>query len=129
MGRRSQGTAGSINYGVQLSGHAKLEARNLAVGDSAKIESNEVGISATELLRALRRDIDELPVEHSKVKAELEIFRNALETEAQKPEPNRSFWNINSKGLIESARTVASIAPAILQTAERVAHWFAGLSS
>lgn len=118
MARQNSG-----NQGIIMNGNASINAHNLAVGNHAQINSNDV---ISELSR-MKNDIDALPPQMARQKAELEKHRRVLEAEAQKPQPNRSVWDVSAKGLIEAAKAVAGAAPAILTTATKVAGWAAAL--
>jgi hypothetical protein len=111
------------NQGIIMNGNASINAHNLAVGDHAQINSHDV---ISELSR-MKDDIDALPDNMARQKAELEKHRSALEAEAQKPKPNRSVWDVSAKGLIEAAKAVAGVTPGILATATKVAGWAAAL--
>lgn len=128
MSRRSTRDTGSANFGIQMHDNSRLKAENVAVGDHAQIVASRSSESMDELLDFLRREIERLPDDQAHVKNELEAFRGALESESQKTKPSKPFWEINSKGLVEAAKAVATMAPSILQTAEKLARWFAGLN-
>ena len=113
----------SKNQGIVMYG-GNINAKNIAAGSGATI------IDASRInpqLERLKDDIQALPDSAAQAKAQLEGYRNALETEANKEQPKKSFLEENAKGLLETAKTVAAMAPGILAGAEHVVKWVATL--
>ena len=113
----------SKNQGIVMYG-GNINARNIAAGTGATIiDSSSV---ASELKR-MRSDIDALPDSVAPERGQLEKYRLALEAEASKERPKKSFLEENAQGLLDTAKIVAQMAPGILAGAEHVASWVATL--
>lgn len=117
-GRWNTGNKGIIQTGGSIS------AQNLGVGESVTINSNGIAKGLGDELNELKSQIATLPVSQAEIKATLEVFRAALESEAVKKSVNKHFWNITSEGFVNAAKAVSTLAPTILASAERVAGWF-----
>jgi hypothetical protein len=109
----------SGNQGIIMSGNAKLDAENIAIGEHATI--NQVKREVISELRQMKDNIRALPDSVAREKAELEKYRSALEAEVSKPQPSQSAWDISAKGLVAAAKSIGAAAPDILKSAMSVA--------
>ena len=113
----------SKNQGIVMYG-GNITATNVVAGTGTTIIESS---SVTSELKRMRNEIDALPESAARERGELERYRHALEAEASKEQPRKSFLEENAQGLLKLAKMVAPMAPGILAGAEHVVSWVATL--
>jgi len=120
---------GEVNKGIRLSGQARINATVVQVGDYASASAappSHEGAGLEDLLSELRTSLTQLPAGLEDHRRLLEARTDELEAQSQKDEPVRSLLAVSANGLVETAKTVADVAPGILTVAAAIAKLFAG---
>ena len=116
------------NEGIVISGQASLKARNLAVGKNSSIRDSSITRKEKQevcrLLKNLEQEITKLPPELSDQGAKIAAAIPPLKNETEKATPDQPSWKIKGGYLVDAAKSVATVAPWILETAKAVASFF-----
>jgi hypothetical protein len=85
------------------------------------VHSGNQNADVLPLLLAMRREFDRLPAEAA---ASARPYVEAIEAEAKKEKPDKSFLELSRNGLVEAAKACAGMAPFLLSAANEVVAWF-----
>jgi len=117
----------SVNQGIIISGAGvAFNARNIAVGAHSSITESSGGggredrEQLAQHFNSLEKALASIPQEMANQRATIESFMTVMKQEAAKPEPNPSLWKVTGAGLLDAAKSVASVAPTLLQTAKLI---------
>jgi tetratricopeptide (TPR) repeat protein len=79
------------------------------------------------LVAELKSAMDGLGADYEEERKEIAAALEKAISKATQPQPKKSLLEVSAKGLKAAAETVAAVAPAVLQTAARIAAFIVGL--
>ncbi len=82
---------------------------------------NTQNADLTALVETMRKEFEKLPAPETEA---VRPYVEAIETEAKKENPDKGFLGVTKDGLVEAAKTCATMTPSLLKAASAVVDWF-----
>lgn len=116
---------GQGNQGIIVNG-GSFNSNTTVVGGKNNVTvsvENSERVDVLKLLESIESQVNRLDKTVADQQSTIKMFTSTLKAEVEKPTINKPFWQANVAGLLDAARSVATVAPDLLKVARQVAEF------